>query len=111
MDILLGEREHWTVNYTGTQSYKTTLNSYSLVLRLWILIGWFKISVQAFQQMILIFINGNFVFHHWECTMIYRPLSYPLRSLMCQSEPLKKCAGIKDNYSNIILPEMPLEAR
>ena len=60
MDILLGERGHWAINYTVTQSYKSTLNSYLLVLRLLILIGWFKISVQAFQQMILIFNNGNF---------------------------------------------------
>ena len=26
--------------------------------------------------------RGNIVFHHWECTLIYRSLSYSLRSLV-----------------------------
>ena len=37
----------------------------------------FKLSVQTFQPLQ----KGNFVRHHWKCTSIYRPLSYPFRSL------------------------------
>ena len=49
----------------------------------WILIDWFiKLSVQTFQLLILIYRRFNFVFHHWRCTLICRPLSYPFRSLL-----------------------------
>ena len=40
--------------------------------------GWFK----PFQQLIVFFCRGNFVEHHWECTPLYRPLSYSFRSLI-----------------------------
>ena len=33
-----------------------------------------------FWPLILIYKGGNFVYHHWACKSIYRPLSYPLRS-------------------------------
>ena len=46
-------------------------------------LNWFiKLSGQTFQPLILIYRRGNFVYHHWECTSIYRPLSYPFRSLV-----------------------------
>ena len=32
-----GGKEHWTVNYPGTQSFKTTL-SYSLDQEVWVLL-------------------------------------------------------------------------
>ena len=74
-----GGRWHWTLNYTGIQSFITPL-AYLLSQKLyyfyWILIGGFiKLSVQAFLPLILIFRRGNFVYHHWRCTSIYRPLS------------------------------------
>ena len=48
----------------------------------WIVIGWFiKLSVQTFQPLIVINRRDNFVYHYWECTSIYLPLSYPFRSL------------------------------
>ena len=34
-----------------------------------------------FQSLILIYRRGNFMYHHWGCTSIYWPLSYPFRSL------------------------------
>jgi len=47
-------------------------------------IGWFiKLSVHTFQTIIVIYRMGNFVYHHWRCTSIYRPLSYSFRSLRC----------------------------
>ena len=47
-----------------------------------ILISWFQTrSVQTFPSIILINRIGNFVHHHRGCVSIYRPLSYPLRSL------------------------------
>ena len=42
----------------------------------------FKLSVQKFQQLIVIYRLGNFVYNHWGCTSIYRLLSYPFRSLI-----------------------------
>ena len=48
----------------------------------WVLIGWFiKFSVQTFQPIILIYRRGNFKYHKG-CTLIYRPLSYPFRSMV-----------------------------
>ena len=45
-------------------------------------LGWFiKVSVQTFQPIIVIYRRGNLVFYHWECTSIYRPLSYPFGPL------------------------------
>ena len=38
-------------------------------------------SVQTFQPLIQIYKRCRFVYHYWECTLIYRPLSYPYRSL------------------------------
>ena len=46
-----------------------------------ILIGWFIwLSFQTFQPLNRIYIRVNFVYHHWLCKSIYRPLSYPFRS-------------------------------
>ena len=37
----------------------------------WILIGWFiELSVQTFQQLIVIYRKGNFVYYRWGCTSI-----------------------------------------
>ncbi len=58
--------------------------SCSMGLPLWglSLIGCFiKSSVQPFQPLILIYRRDNIVYYHWGCTSIYRPLSYPFRSL------------------------------
>ena len=75
----------WAVYYTGTQCIRITF-SYSLAYQLWglfkTLIGcYIKWSVQTFQPPIVIYISSNFVSHHWVCTSIYQPLSYPFRSL------------------------------
>ena len=54
-----------------------------------ILIGWFiKLSVQTFQSQIVIYRGDNYVYHNLECTLIYRPLSYPIRTLCftCKSK-------------------------
>ena len=51
---ILGEKKHWTVCYT---------------------------SPQTFQPLIVIYIGGHFVHYHWGFTSIYRPVSYPFRSL------------------------------
>ena len=51
-----------------------------VTLKTWILIGWsIKLSVQTFQALIEIEKRGNFVYHHWRYTSIYRPFSYPLK--------------------------------
>ncbi len=49
----------------------------------WILICWIiKLSIQAFQPLIVIYRRGTFVVgDHWGFTYIFRPLSYPFRSL------------------------------
>ena len=47
-----------------------------------LLIDWFsKLYVQTFQPLIVYTGGVIFVFHHWGCMSIYRPLSYPFRSL------------------------------
>ena len=77
-------RGQWAVYYTSPQSFiKCFLihwfNNFGYYY--WILIGWFiKLSVQMFKPLIVICSRGNFVYH-WGCTQIYRPLSYPFRSL------------------------------
>ena len=78
-----GGREHWTVNYTGIQSFVLTL-SYSLPLNVFlILISWFKSkNVQTLKPIILNYISGSFVniiggvnqlIIHWKknCTLFY----------------------------------------
>ncbi len=48
----------------------------------WILIRLFSTqSVHTIQPLIFIYRMGNFVCHHWGFRSIYRPLSYPFRSL------------------------------
>ncbi len=79
------KRGQWDVNYTSSKSFIITF-FYSLTWQLWelwwILIGWFiKLSLQTSQQIIVIYRRDNFVYHHSECTSIYRPLCYPFRSL------------------------------
>ena len=39
------------------------------------------INFEYFSSIISIFRRSNFVYHHLGCISIYRPLSYPLRSL------------------------------
>ena len=52
-----------------------------------ILIEWFiRLSIQTFQQLILFYKRGNFVYHRCGCSPIYRPLSYPFRSLSFMSD-------------------------
>ena len=44
--------------------------------------SWFnKVSVQTFQPRIVVYRRGNLVLYHWECTSIYRLLSYPFGPL------------------------------
>ena len=48
------------------------------------LISWFiRLIVQTFQLVIVIYRRYIFVYHYCECTLIYRPLSYPFRSMQC----------------------------
>ena len=48
----------------------------------WILIGWLiKLSVKTLQPLIVIYRSNHFVYNHWGCTSINRPLSYPFRFL------------------------------
>ena len=74
-----------SVYCTSPQSYVITflmgwINNFGDFYR--ILISRFiQLSVQTFQPLIVIYKRSNFVYHHWGCTPIYRPLSYPFRSL------------------------------
>ena len=69
---------------TSPQSFILTF-SYSVVglttLELnfyWLFI---KLSVKTFQPLTVIYKRDNFVYNHWGCTSIYRPLSFPFISL------------------------------
>ena len=69
----------WTVYYTSHQSIFNNVFlfvDWTTLGIFWILIGWFiELSVQTFQTKIVIYRWGNFVYHHWGCTSIYRRLS------------------------------------
>ena len=50
-----------------------------------------------FQQLIVIYRRDNFVYHHLKCTSIYRPLSYPFRSLDILSNGLYQILQEEEN--------------
>ena len=86
------------VYYTSPQSFKIsflfvdlkTLGTFNKFL-----IGWFiKLSVLTFQPLIEIYRRGNFVYHHSGYTSIYRPLSYPFRSLPCKRVKVSETTSI-----------------
>ena len=56
------------------------LNNFGNFYRILIVL-FIKLSVQTFQPLIVIYRMGNFVYHHWGCTSIYKSLSYPCRIL------------------------------
>ena len=94
-----GGRGLWAVYYTSPQSFNIRwLNSFGDVNC--ILIDWFiKLSVQIFQPLIVIYKKGIFVYHQWGCTLIYRPFSYPFRSL----KKWKKANYVDERRSNVNL--------
>ena len=61
-----GMRGHWAVNYTSPQSFIILIHWLkNFGTFYWILIGCFmKLSVQKFQQLIVIYRRGNFVYHN-----------------------------------------------
>ena len=79
-----GGRGKWADYNTYPQSFNVFLSvGFKLWGLLFNLIGWFvKLSVQTFQPQIFIYKRDNFVYHYWRCTSIFRPLSYPYRSLL-----------------------------
>ena len=75
-----GGRGQWAVYYTSPQS---------CIIRF--LIRWLNnfgdyfdwlVHFRTFQPLTVICRRGNFVYNHRGCTSIYRPLSYPFRSLI-----------------------------
>ena len=81
-----GGRGHLTVYYTSPQSFIITFPN-SRISQLqnfggfyWILISrLLKLRVQTFKTN-----NCNLhLYNHWGCTSIYRPLSYPFKSMEC----------------------------
>ena len=73
MEVTLDCKLHWYPKFYSSVAYSLAQKLYYFY---WILIGGFiKLSIQSFLPLILIFRRGNFVYHHWRCTSIYRPLS------------------------------------
>ena len=67
--------------YTSPQSIIITF-SYTLAYQLCgLLLNFAWLVYLTFQPPIVIFRRANFVYHQWECTWIFRPLSYPFRSV------------------------------
>ena len=78
----LQSRLLFPLSFNGQFVHPVRGNGMNFVDFYWILIGWFiLLSVQTFQPPIVIISRGNFVYLHWKCTLIYRPLTYPFRSL------------------------------
>ena len=80
-------RGHWAVYYTIPQSFMIPFFIRWLIIFgnfYWTYISWFiQLRVQTFQIIFVLFNRrGNFVYHHWGCTSIYRPVSYTFRSLI-----------------------------
>ena len=93
------DRGIWAIYYTSPQSFIirfiTTLGTsiiicpYSpispgiIVQKEIVNFDWLVIQLECShdQQLILMNRMRNFVYLHWGCTSIYRPLSYPFRSL------------------------------
>ena len=75
-------RGHCAVKYTSLQSFLirwlNNFGDFNLILISWLV---FQLIVDTFQPLLVIYIRGNFVYHHWKCTPIYRSLSYPFRFL------------------------------
>ena len=65
-----GGRGHWAV-YTSPQNFVITF----FIPRLY---NSGDFYCQTLQQLIVSYRRVNFVCHHFGCTEIYRPLSYPL---------------------------------
>ena len=42
--------------------------------------SWFQTTQFKLEPIILIHRMGNFVYHHWGCALIYRPLYYPFKT-------------------------------
>ena len=56
----------------------------------------------TFQKLTIIYKRGNFVYHYWWCTSIYRPLSYPFRSLhKSENRNEKKIMDRSNNFQKI----------
>ena len=51
----------------------------TLVPKVFLFVG--LTTLGSFIEFDLLVHRGNFMYHHWGCTSIYRPLSYPFRSL------------------------------
>ena len=68
-------RGHWAVNHTRPQTFIAKIR--------WLNNFWdfFEFCFKSFQPLIVIYRRGNFVYHHWVCTSIYRSLSFPFRSV------------------------------
>ena len=79
-------RGNWAIYYTSPHNFIITF-SYSLDQQLlgpsldynWLVheVLCTNVSTPNFRDI--------FVYHHWVCALIYRPLSYPFRSLMLES--------------------------
>ena len=95
MTFTQGGKWHYTLNFTGTQSFITTL-SHLLAKKHWVsllgdFVGWFQISsVQTFQPIALIYRKGNFVNQHWVCILIYHTLYYPCIFRITTQRPIQR---------------------
>ena len=69
-------RRQWAVYYTSPQSLETFINLISC---------FFKLSVQTFQPLIVLYRRNNLVYY-WRCTSVKRPLFNPFRSQIIKSK-------------------------
>ncbi len=72
---------HWSPKFYNNVFIFVSLTTLWTNTEFW-LVGLLSLSVQTFQQLILIYRRSNFVCHYWECTSIYRQFSYTFRSLL-----------------------------
>ena len=81
---LQGGRGQWAVYYTSSQKFYNNVFKFVTLgtfIDFW-LVGSFSLVAKRFNPPIVYYKRGNFVYHHLIYTSIYRPLSYPFKSLI-----------------------------
>ena len=98
---LQGGRGQWAVYYTSSKNFYNNVFKFVTLgtfIDFW-LVGSFSLAAKRFNPPIVYYKRGNFVYHHWIYTSIYRPLSYPFRSLIFGSVIKKWALYIFTRYN------------
>ena len=75
------------------------------------MIGWFiKLNVQTFQPLIIIYMRGNFVYHHWGCTILSIRTTINILTLTCGISH-RGGVGFESGPHRVILETLRMKGR